>query len=164
MNINKTILVILILIAGFIFYQFTSKPYSKPLPSDYIDDRSNFANTTQFFNDAMDLTKPPDNSGKPFTMSKKNEQQIIIKLEEGINSSKQIDDSFLDYLDPDLKSHYRNEYVKGYELILEGLKGDTSNENSTGVKQQLEGNRLIGEWSKWWDSKKNYITNKAFAE
>ena len=122
------------------------------------------ARLNQLFTEAMDLTKPPDNSGKPFDMPKDQETQIISKLTEGVTLSKQIDDSFLDYLNPELKNHYRNQYVRGNDLILEGLRGDTSNENSVGVKQQLEGNQLIGEWIKWWDSNRDEITNKAFVE
>ena len=51
----------------------------------------------------MDLTMPPDNSGKPFDMPKEQKDQLRSKLAEGISLSKKIDDNFLDYLHPDLK-------------------------------------------------------------
>lgn len=168
MNIKKILIIIFVLLAGFILFQSmnkTNSPQSNTtLPQQYLDDREKFGKVNQLFTEAMDLTKPPDNSGKPFDMPEDQEIQIISKLAEGVTLSKQIDDSFLDYLNPELKDHYRNQYVRGNELILEGLKGNTSNENSIGVKQQLEGSQLIGEWIKWWDIKRDEITNKAFTE
>ncbi|MFH0936939.1 MAG: hypothetical protein V1808_01445 [Candidatus Daviesbacteria bacterium] len=167
MNTKKILIAIFILIVGFILFQTINKTNNQsnnPLPQQYLDDRTKFGQVNQLFTEAMDLTKPPDNSGKPFDMPKDQEAQILSKLETGVNLSKEIDDNFLDYLNPELKNHYRNEYVKGNGLCLEGLKGDTSNENSIGVKKQLECNQLIGEWIKWWDSHKDSITNKAFSE
>ncbi|HSW96406.1 MAG TPA: hypothetical protein VLF89_01120 [Candidatus Saccharimonadales bacterium] len=156
---------ILLTIAFFYFNIKTKNPQGdNTLPQQYVDDRTNYAKAIQLLNDAMDLTKTPDNSGKPFDMPKDQESKILTELDEGIALSKQIDDNFLDYLSPELKSHYRNQYVKGYELILEGLKSDTSNKGSLGVKEQLEGSQLIGEWNKWWNLNKDQITNKAFPE
>ncbi|MFA5858005.1 MAG: hypothetical protein WC955_02950 [Elusimicrobiota bacterium] len=120
------------------------------LPEQFVDDRITFAQVKQLFNDAMDLTKPPDNSCRPFDMPKEQEVQLRAKLNEGISLSKKIDDSFLDYLNADLKNNFHNKYVRGYELILEGLNSDTSNENSIGVKKQLDGSKLINEFNKWW--------------
>lgn len=169
MNMKKIIVVIVLLIVAFVVYRSVLSNNSKqaqlhPLPEQFLDDRTNFGKVNQLFTEAMDLTEPPDNSGKPFDMSKDQQSQIYSKLQEGVDLSKQIDDSFLDYLNPELKVHYRNEYVKGNELFLEGLKGDTTNETSVGVKQQLEGSRLIGEWNQWWNNNKDTITNKAFAD
>jgi len=95
---------------------------NKALPQQYLVDRTNYTKAIQFFNDAMDLTKPPDNSNKPFDMPKDQEQKILTGLSGGISLSKKVNDSFLDYLHPELKDHYRNQYVRGYELILEGFK------------------------------------------
>ena len=154
-------LIIIVLIYSFIQY---NKPQSNPLPNNYLDDRSNFGKTTQLLNNAMDLTAPPNNSVKSFTIPKDQESLIYSKLNEGISLSKQIDDKFLDYLDPNLKSYYRFKYIKGNELFLEGIQGDTSNINSEGVKKQLEGNKLIGEWVSWWNANRDRITKKAFSE
>lgn len=164
---KKIFVIIVVLLVGFIFLKFINKPNNnqsnKTLPQEYLDDREAFGKVNQLFGEAMDLTKPPDNSGRPFDMPKDQETQILSKLGDGVNLSKTIDDKFLDYLNPELKNHFRNEYVGGNELILEGLKSGTSNE-SVSVKKQLEGSQLIGLWIKWWDSNKNTITNKAFAE
>ncbi len=135
-----------------------------PLPEQFVDDRTAFAQVKQLFNDAMDLTMPPDNSGKPFDMPKEQEDQIRSKLAEGISLSQKIDDTFLDYLHPDLKNNFRDRYVRGYKLILEGLNSDTSDVNSIGVRKQLEGINLIGEFNTWWDSNRDIITNKAYPE
>lgn len=163
MNIKTITIIVIILIIGLFVFR-SNQPKFQALPQQYLDDRETFGKVNQLFNDAMGLTQAPDNSGQPFDMPKDQEAQIISKLEEGVNLSKQIDDEFLDYLNPDLKDNFRNEYVKGNQLFYEGLKGNTSNENSIGVKNQLEGNRLIGEWIKWWNTNKDTITNKAFAK
>lgn len=165
MNGKKIFITIFILIVGFIIFQTINKSSnqsSQALPQQYLDDRTKFGQVNQLFVDAMDLTEPPNNSGQPFDMPKERETQILSKLEEGVKLSKEIDDEFLDYLNPELKNNYRNKYVKGNELVFEGLKNDTSNENSIGVKEQLEGNQLIGEWIKWWHANKDQVMNKAF--
>lgn len=162
---KSLIFTIIALFIGFFFFQNQLNKTKNPsLPQEYIDDRANFAKASQNFNEAMDLTKPPDNSGKPFNMSKEQEAQIIFKLEEGINLSNKVDDNFLDYLNPDLKNNYRSYMVKGYELFLEGLKSETSNENSIGVKKQFESVQYLDKWNLWWDSNKKTITNKAYPD
>ena len=158
------LLIIGAIIIGYRFLNTDKTNTTSIFPEQFIDDRSNFAQVKQLFNDAMDLTMPPDNSGKPFDMPKKQEDQIRSKLAEGISLSQKIDDSFLDYLHPDLKNNFRNKYVRGYELILDGLNSDTSDVNSIGVRKQIEGSNLIGEFNDWWDSNRDIITNKAYPE
>ena len=158
------LLIIGAIIIGYSFLNTDKTNTATNLPEQYVDDRATFAQVKQLFNDAMDLTMPPDNSGKPFDMPKKQEDQIRSKLAEGISLSQKIDDSFLDYLHPDLKNNFRNKYVRGYELILEGLNSDTSDVNSIGVRKQIEGSNLIGEFNDWWDSNRDIITNKAYPE
>lgn len=112
----------------------------------------------------MSLTTPPDSSGRSFDMAKKQEAQLKSKLAEGISLSKKIDDDFLDYLHPDFKDNFHGKYVRGYELILEGLDGDTSNINSAGVKKQLKGGELIVKYNNWWDPNSDVISKKAYPE
>ena len=164
---KKILPIILIAIAVFVGYRFLNTDKTNTtsnFPEQFVDDRTTFAQVKQLFNDAMDLTMPPDNSGKPFDMPKEQEDQIRSKLAEGISLSQKIDDSFLDYLHPDLKNNFRNKYVRGYELILDGLNSDTSDVNSIGVRKQIEGSNLIGEFNDWWDSNRDIITNKAYPE
>ncbi len=155
---------VLILIAGYFYFSKNRQASYPPLPQQYLDDRENFGKVNQFFTDAMDLTKPPDNSGKPFDMPPEQESKILSNIQDGINLSNKIDDSFFDYLDPNLKSNFRDKYVAGNELFMEGLKSDTSNENSIGVQKQLQGTKLIGEWISWWNKNRDNITNRAFAK
>jgi len=165
---KKFLLILLVIGAVVIGYRFLNtgktNTTTTTLPEQFVDDRATFAQVKQLFNDAMDLTMPPNNSGKPFDMPKEQENQIHAKLSEGISLSQKIDDNFLDYLHPDLKNNFRNKYVRGYELILEGLNSDTSDVNSIGVKKQIEGSNLIGEFNSWWDSNKDEIINKAYPE
>jgi hypothetical protein len=158
------------LVVGFVILVLGSNLFTKnnkkypALPQQYLDDRENFGKVNQFFTDAMNLTKPPNDSGESFDMPPDQQSKILSDLQEGVNLSKQIDDGFLDYLDPSLKSNFRDKYVAGNELFMEGLKSDTSNEKSIGVQKQLEGNKLIGEWISWWNKNRDNITNKAFAK
>jgi len=78
-NMKKFLPIILIAIAVFVGYRFLNTDkinITSNFPEQYVDDRSNFAQVKQLFNDVMDLTMPPDNSGKPFDMPKKQEDQI----------------------------------------------------------------------------------------
>lgn len=165
MKIKWIYLVVLLVVLVIGLGLFTKKTQKYPaLPHQYLDDRENFGKVNQFFTDAMNLTKPPDNSGNPFDISPDQQSKILSNLQEGINLSKQIDDGFLDYLDQNLKSNFRDKYVSGNELFMEGLESETSNEKSIGVQKQLEGNKLIGEWISWWNKNRDNITNKAFAK
>lgn len=153
------VLVVVVILLGIGYF---SKIAVQPFPKQYLKDRDTFGQVNKLFSDAMDLTKPPDNSGKPFTMSNSQQTLLINKLQEGVNLSKQISDGFFDYLNPEMKHYFRNKYVKGNELFLEGLQGDTSNTNSLGVQKQLDGSKLIGEWVDWWNANRVVIIDKAF--
>lgn len=159
----KTIFIVLIVIL-FVKLLVNNSHHPVPLPEQYKNDRATYGQINQLFNDAMDLTMPPDTSGKPFDMPKEQENTIRNKLNEGISLSKNIDDNFFDYLNPEMKNMYREKYIRGYSLILEGINITDPNQTSLSVSKQLEGSNLIGDWNKWWDRNKDNITNKAFAE
>jgi len=160
---NKLIVIILICV-GFFGYRVLNKnkTLSSTFPQEFLDDRTNFGKVNQLFGEAMDLTKPPDDSGEPFTRPKDQENLFFSKLEEGIYLSNKIDNKFLDFIDPNLNDHFRNEYVRGNQLILEGSKSNSSTYDMGGVKKQFEGNQLIETWNVWWIANRDRLTEKAY--
>jgi hypothetical protein len=165
---EKTFLIILaaqVIVGVFLGYQFLNTDKVDTIssfPEQFIDDRTGFAQVKQLFNEAMDLTTPPNDSDRSFVMPKEQEDRIRYKLTEGISLSRKIDDSFLDYLNLDLKNNFRNKYVKGYELFLEGMNSDVSSANSIGVQKQLESGRLMDEFNAWWESNKDAVLKKVY--
>ena len=154
-------------VIGIIFlgYRFLSTNSTNTnFPTDYLDDRDKFTQSIQVLRESSDLTQPTDNSGKPFDIPKEQEQQIYSKMEEGIKLSGEISDEFLDYLDPQLKSYYRNKLIKGTEIYYDGVKANNSGDIAVGVQKQMEGNNLIIEWINWWESNNKRIADKAFPD
>jgi len=86
-KILPILLIISAIIIGYNFLNTDKTNTATNFPEQYVDDRATFAQVKQLFNDAMDLTMPPDNSGKPFDMPKEQEDQIRSKIAEGISLS-----------------------------------------------------------------------------
>lgn len=164
MKTKNVIIVVVLSVLSLLVLQQLLKPKYASLPEEYLDDRAKFGEVNQLFNDAMTLTEPPDDTGTPFDIPQNQQDRIITKLKGGIELSEEIDDSFLDYLHPELKRHFRNEYVRGNQFFLEGITGDTSTIKSVGVQKQIESNNLIVQWVDWWNIHRDEITDKAFAE
>lgn len=61
---------------------------------------------------------------------------MVAFIEDGIARSRNVGDFFLTYLDPELPERYRDQLVKGYEMIVAGRRtGD--------VAMQTSGNELV---------------------
>ena len=121
------------------------------------------------FSEANKLTQPPDDSGKGFQIPKKQEQKIFSLIEKGLILSEKVNNDFLNYLHPALAVQYRNKLVKGNRLYYEGLKQSKNKspdleKQLTGFKKQVAGNRLIMEWSAWWELNKNALVAQAFPD
>jgi len=164
---KKFIPILLIVLAVFVGYRLlgsneSATTSSSSFPEQFVDDRENFVQSITVLRESSDLTQPSNNSGEAFTIPKETEQKINSKIEEGIALSKKVDDAFLDYIHPDLKSYYRNKLIAGTEIYFEGLKGDTSNATSLGVQKQIEGNNLMIEWTNWWESHNKDLADKAY--
>lgn len=129
-------------------------------PQKFEGDRTNFVNSLNAFDKFAELTTLKNN--EPLTLSKEQNQEALLKIEEGLNLSKKIDDSFLEYISPDLKYYYREKYIKGSEIYYEGLKSNTGDINSSGVQKQIEGNKLVMEWINWWETNNKRLGEKAF--
>lgn len=164
---EKLLSIIIIAIAILINYNLLSVhkiSIAESLPNEFVDDREIFGRVKKLFNEAMDLTMPPDDSGKPFKISEEQENQIRSKLTEGIRLSKKIDDGFLDYLHPELKNYFRNKYIKAYELYLEGLNDMDLGLYSSGLEKQLQTAKLLNDFNRWWELNRETIINKAFPD
>lgn len=160
---KKIIYFLAVIVIIFLGYRFlNTNSTNTNFPTDYLDDRDKFTQSIQVLRESSDLTQPTDHSGKPFDISKEQEQQIYSKMEEGIKLSGEVSDELLDYLDPQLKSYYRNKLIKGTEIYYDGIKANNSGDITVGVQKQMEGNNLIIEWINWWESNNKRIADKAF--
>ena len=131
-------------------------------PEEYVDDREHFSNSIALLRKSSDLSQPPDNSGKSFQIPKKEVEEIKSLKTQGIALSEKVNDGFLDYLHPELKTQYRNKLIKGVKLYLEGLNESMSGNGASGLPKQIAGNRLLVEWIDWWESNNDDIAERAF--
>jgi hypothetical protein len=165
-KIKKIVIIFVIIIAiGFLGYKIFGNKSEDFLPEQFIDDRTNFIQSVTLLREAGDLTQPPNgNSNEGFVIPKEQEQKIYSKIEEGLALSKKVDDVFLDYLNPDLKSYYRNKLILGNETYYEGIKLNNSGNTMLGVQKQIDGNNLIMEWYDWWAIHNEDLANKAYPQ
>jgi hypothetical protein len=148
------------LVFPYFIYQDYYKTNYQPLPEKFLKDRENFTKTKKLFYEAMEITKPPSSDIGIFKMDEKKEMELKYKLMEGIELSKSISDEFLDYLDPELKNMFRNKYVRGNELFLEGIS--TKGDSKKSLYLQIESTKLLSEFNDWWNIHSEQIINKAF--
>jgi hypothetical protein len=91
-------------------------------------------------------------------MSHEREDSIRLLIARGIAAADSTSDQFLDWLHPEMKHYFRDFFLRGQRLYLQGMS-DTGS-----LPQQIEANRLIAQWySQFWDAHKTAITDKALA-
>ena len=129
------------------------------LPDELLDDRGAFSESLRTWGEASDIT---NKSGENATQEQTN--SVISLTNQSITNSKKVSNEFLDYLDPQLKEKYRNVFIQGQILYLDGIReskeGDTIASQS--VIKQMQGSQLIKEWLDWWNPKSDALVNKAF--
>jgi len=104
--------------------------------------------------EANKLTQPPNNE-ITFDLPDTTEKEIIEKLEQSIEIGNNINDKFLYWLHDGLQYEFKEHFIKGSELYLEGLKTEN-------VEKQIKGNKLTIEWNEYWNDNKEDILNKMF--
>lgn len=160
--ISLLIFVTVVIFIGFHIFNNKSRDF---LPEQFIDDRTNFIQSVTLLREAGDLTQPLNgNSNEEFTIPREQEQKIYSKIEDGLALSKKVDDTFLDYLNPDLKNYYRNKLILGNETYYEGLKFNNNGNTTLGVQKQIDGNNLMMEWYDWWAIHNEDLANKAYPQ
>ncbi len=133
-------------------------------PEQYVDDREHFSNSIALLKKSSDLSQSLDNSGKAFQIPKKQQEEIKSLKTQGIALSEKVNDEFLDYLHPELRTQYRNKLIKGEKLYLEGLNESISGNETSGLPKQIAGNRLLVEWIAWWENNNDDIAERAFPD
>jgi hypothetical protein len=81
-------------------------------------------------------------------------EQIIDKsLEKCLLAAKKVSDEFLDWAHPELKFHYKNYFIGGLELILEGRRKDD-------ISMQVMGNIRRNKWIVFQNAHGSYLGSK----
>lgn len=79
---------------------------------------------------------------------------IYRELERGLSTGESVSDAYLDWLDPAMKQHFRNELLAGNRLYLDGLlQGDTD--------KQVTAIQTIAEWQQFWRERGAEIASRA---
>ncbi len=126
--------VVIFVAADFGFQRVES--FRAGVPIEYASERDSFDGSLKSFSAANNLeeqAKPGRESGQ---LDADIEARVVAFMEDGIRRSKNVDDPFLTYLDPELPERYRGQLVKGYEMLVAGRRtGD--------VAMQTAGNDLV---------------------
>ena len=111
-----------------------------------------FTESLKHYKKAIDLMyQGPDvNVPTEFDISEADYHQIIVELRAALAESHKVSDEVLDRIDPNLRSHYRGELVKGIRLELEGIEAYSP------VKQ-FAGQIGMDKWDDWIETKGNEI-------
>jgi hypothetical protein len=131
------------------------------LPEKFISDKEAFGDSLKKFGESSDITNSSNRDATQEETAK-----VLSLASESIEQSKKVNDEFLDYLHPELKSYYREKFIKGQQLYYEGLSQSKSDDTieSESVKKQIEGTSLVKEWLDWWGKNNGTILDKIFAE
>jgi hypothetical protein len=129
--------------------------WSSEIPSQYLNDRKHLSETFTAFNEANKLSQVPEGITN-YTFPPGVEEKIDHLLQKGLQEGKAVSDEFLDWLHPEMKHHFRNQYMRGQQLYAQGRK-------ERNVLMQAVGNELIGRWYKqFWEKNAEKIFSKAF--
>ena len=106
--------------------------------------------------EANKLTQSP-NDEMTFDLPETTEKEIVAKLEQSVKIGSKINDKFLEWLHEGLQNEFKDHFVRGNALYLEGLKTDN-------VQKQIEGNKLIMQWNGYWNNNSKAILGKMYPE
>lgn len=129
--------------------------WSSDIPSQYLDDRKHLSETFTAFNEANKLYQVPEGITN-YTFPPGVDEKINNLLRKGLQEGEAVSDKFLDWLHPEMKYHFRKQYMRGQQLYAEGRK-------ELNVLKQGVGNELIRRWYKqFWEKHGGNIFSKAF--
>jgi hypothetical protein len=109
------------------------------VPLRYVDQRDNFDYALKAFSVASSLeeqAKPGRESGQ---IDAAIETRLVELIEAGVTRGRAVGDEFLIYLHPELPDPYRNQLLRGYEMLAKGRRGGD-------LPMQTEGNDLVGKF------------------
>ena len=82
---------------------------------------------------------------------------IYSEVERGLAIGDSVDDAYLDWLDPSIKRHFRNELLFGARVYLKGLR----NQDRT---TEVAGLHIMDQWQVFWRSHVTEVTSRALAD
>ena len=125
------------------------------MPAEHQRDRDNLSSAFTAFNRVSELTSPPDGQVS-FEATAQLYTQVIESLRQGLASGDSVSRDFLDWLHPDMNNQFRNNYLAGHKLYLDGLVEDDPAKKISGVQS-------VQRWyNGFWSVHKETITSKAF--
>jgi hypothetical protein len=97
-------------------------------------------------------------SGQTMKVTTPETDTVIYKeVERGLSLGDSISDAYLDWLDPSIKPHFRNELLLGARVYVNGLqKHDAAT--------QLAGLRFIDEWQNFWRGRVAEVSSRALSD
>ena len=128
---------------------------SGDMPPEFSDDRRHFLNALYAFDEANEMSLLPEGMTR-YKPPPGADEKIEALLAKGLKEGERISDEFLDWLHPDMRIFFRDKYMHGHRLVLEGRKEDSA------VKQTA-GNKLIREWYHYfWEKNVGVIYRKVY--
>lgn len=87
-------------------------------------------------------------------------QEINKYQRTALHEAQLVSDSVLDKVHPELRAHFRSEYQKGLELILESYEAAASTSSpplKTQIERQASGVALLSQWKAWLEAHRSEI-------
>ena len=133
-----TMLYSLVAIVAFLVFSFAPSlilvPYGwalKPLgmgtyvasdiPSQYVGDRNHLSEAFRAFNEANELSQVPEGLSS-YTPPPGVNEKIDNLLQKGLKEGESVSDDFLNWLHPEMKKHFREQFMKGQQLMRKDTK------------------------------------------
>ncbi len=127
------------------------------LPTTFLDDRHRLSEAFAAFDTANKLTQPAPGQSS-FKGTPERFLQILQALRHGLEAGDAVSNDFLDWLHPQMRTAFREQYLAGNRLYLEGLVQHD-------VVKQLRGSDLVQQWySGFWSVNSKPIADRAFME
>jgi hypothetical protein len=93
------------------------------------------------------------NSGSPFsTIKPELAEKIIQDYKTALDHAEIVDISFLNKSHSKWGEHFRDEFIKGIKLFIQG-------HNDHDIQKSLEGQRLLQAWGEWFSKNISAIRN-----
>lgn len=155
------IFIIIVAVVGLIYFKNISKSSTPPLTSNQTalnqGERDAFVNSIIKLNKARDLSN--DLSSGKAKSQEETENEMFVLTQDAIDLSKQVSDSFLDLLHPELKIMYREKLIRGSQMWLDGTKDSYNKED---IEKQITGSKMSLEWINWFEQNSKSFEDKIF--
>ena len=115
-----------------------------------LTERDAFIASVLSINKARMLSQPPPSySNDNYALSPFLERSIDSLTSYGVATSRQVSDSYLKSIHPELVNVYRTKLIAGARLWQQGIRKSRAHGGVAGVEEQALGTRLDNEWMTW---------------